>query len=1261
MQYPVRSFKFLARCLVWLGVACVGLAVAPVQAQTYAYRNDVFAYDTPTAAAASLPWHASGASPACTGYPQGDDDWSDIVFPGGFTFTFGGTSYSSVRVYSNGMLAFPTDVSGFHRDYTPQALPITTVSNPGPTAPCTLSAVPKNLMVVYWNDIIAGTANGVAGASVKYEVLGVAPSRRLVVSWDNVSLYSSNGTTRYSFQVALFESTAGVNGNFRYQYTNGASDGSGATVGVQLTTTDFTQYSYNQQFIDTTNGTAITWYPANQLAAKSAEYRFDEAAWTGVAGEIKDTSGNSQNASRVGAAASVPYNTFPGGKLCRGGSFTSNTSNATIDAVATPIVPGNQGSIDFWFNSNVKWNSAAAMLFDATSATNRPFFLMKSATGALTFVVSDSVGTKVTATAPAKTYALNTWHHVGVAWNVRVGTNQTDLQIFLDGVLQNGVPTRGTTNGLMPALGTVYIGDNRTSGITPSGGTPNGANGSIDEVYIYPVEISAPQALADMSLTRANCTVLDHFHIMHDGAVSSCTSPASITIEAHDSTHTLFSLAGTSMNLSTTPAHGTWSNIPGGAINSLTAIGVGTGTASYTFAGESSVTFGLSDNLTEALNVNVASGAITEHTGTAASCVASDYTNANPGTTTCDDSRSFVCAAVPFGFNCVESGGANPLTGHLYTKLAGTAFNFNVVALKDTNNNGIADAVETSYASDADKTVTVELVDGSGATACASRTAINPAISPVSSQTLIFTKANQPTEQGRKQTADMTVTKAYPNLRCRITDANQAPSIVSCSTDNFAVRPGAITLSTIPVMATPPSATSAGTIKAGTNFTLRAATSTAATDGYASTLSQDATKLTAQTPTQDTSQATGGVVGTLSPATVTGNATPTNNASYSEVGYLYLAPGAYRDDTFTAVDSAAGDCVTSTASDANLSDALASGQYGCSIGNKTAVSMGRFIPDHFAVANPVLTQGCVAGGFTYMNQPFGLTANIVAQSSSNTTTQNYGGVFAKGVVTTQAENGNNGTALGSRVSFAAPWSNGIAAYSATQFARPITTTWDATWGPYDALAIGATVSDGDGVLLINRDMDQSNAACTADSAGTSNGTCPAVTLASGAKQRFGRLRMENAYGSELLALNVPIYAQYWNGRSFDRNVLDTCTSLAVANVNLVNYQGGITATNMGLSHVTAVAAFAAGASSVSLSRPSPTPTAMGSMDIIINLGSAGAAMICPPATAATLGTSAALPFLSGKWCAATAYDRDPSSRATFGVFKSPLIYRRENY
>ncbi len=614
------------------------------------------------------------------------------------------------------------------------------------------------------------------------------------------------------------------------------------------------------------------------------------------------------------------------------------------------------------------------------------------------------------------------------------------------------------------------------------------------------------------------------------------------------------------------------------------------------------------------------------------------------------------------GYECQEAGTTynNPPTATnrnpLYTKLSGTNFSFDVRALQSSG------AVATGYT--AASGVTVELFDDTTPPASCSAYA-----SPVATLPITFAAS----DNGRKATGNFNLTNAYAKLRCRVADTNPTTPVYGCSSDTFSVRPSAATLLTS-AAAPAPSAAATPIIKAGANFNLRATTSTGS--NYAGSLARDANKLTAQITTQDLTQASGGVVGTLSPDTLTGNAAAVN-ATYSEVGHLYLAPGAYRDDSFTVTDQPGScataspsncDCVTDTTGDANLSDVLSGGKYGCSIGNKTA-SMGRFVPDHFSVTSPAFTAGCGVGAYTYMAQPFSLTASIEAQNSTNARTRNYSGVFAKGVVTTQAENSNSGTALGARVVFTAPWATGAGAgaatYTATQFTRPTTTTADATWGAFDALAMGVRVVDmPDGVLLINRDMEEANTTCTADALTTSNGTCTAVTLTSNARVRFGRLRLQNAYGSELLGLSVPLEAQFWNGGSFTRNTLDTCTSLSPANVNLINYQGGITGTNMGVSHVTSVAAFTAGASNVNLSKPSPAPNAMGSLDLILNLGSAGAPITCPTTIQASpLGasTSAALSFLSGRWCTATSYDRDPTARATFGVFRSPLIYRRENY
>ncbi len=64
-----------------------------------------------------MTWHTTNAS-ACSGYPNGDDDYADVNIStstspaNDFTFTFAGVARTSVRIYSNGMMTFGTDNSG---------------------------------------------------------------------------------------------------------------------------------------------------------------------------------------------------------------------------------------------------------------------------------------------------------------------------------------------------------------------------------------------------------------------------------------------------------------------------------------------------------------------------------------------------------------------------------------------------------------------------------------------------------------------------------------------------------------------------------------------------------------------------------------------------------------------------------------------------------------------------------------------------------------------------------------------------------------------------------------------------------------------------------------------------------------------------------------------------------------------------------------------------------------------------------------------
>jgi len=1103
-RYAIPCWSKLWAAVLLLSFSLLGWA------QTYSYRSDTFSYDTPSASAGTVTWHTTNAS-ACSGYPNGDDDYADVNIASStspandFTFTFAGVAYSSLRIYSNGMLTFGTDNSGMWRDYSNSTLPAPAAGSYSGSCP---GGTVGNAIIAYWTDIVAGTANSTSGASIRYELLGSKPNRRFVVSWVNVKLY--NTTTRYNFQVILYETpTSGGNSSFKYQYTSGSSTGSAATVGVQVSSSDYTQYSYNQAYIDPTAGTAILWYPSSQFTGKQAEYRFDEGLWNGTADEVIDTATGSLDAVRVGLAVNTPS-----GKVCRGGSFPSNTSNATIDAVATPIAPTSRGAIDFWYKSNSNWNAASsdAMLFDATAVAGRPFYLIKTAAGVLKFQVTDSAGNLLSVSSSAQTFSAGTWQHVGVAWSINPGSNQTVLYIFLNGV--QAASFRGTSAaGAIAALSSVYLGDNRTSGVTPSGGSGNSANGFIDEVNFYNTEINAIQAMNDKNATRTNCTSIDHFHIVHPGSIVNC-DVASVTIEAHDASHSLISLAGTTINLTTNTNHGNWQKITGsgGLVNS------GNGAASYTFSNETTVVLGLTNSFVELTNINVAAGTYTERSGTAASCVAADYTFGS----VCDADLSFTQA----GFRIVDAAG-NYVTNQVAGVNSGTYY---LQAVRNTCNaagacTGVCSsqfpagtavdiglAYECSDPATCQSGQTLTFAPGLGAGTAGAITGnasgavtASSASSTYTTKSLVFNAASPNPLPAVPFTFNYTDVGKI-RLWARYPATSTSPTVAG-SSSLFVVKPAGFVLTEIKptanqagrcaVATTPPPAVTCSSAasdsalfaKAGEAFSVTVTAvngSGNATPNYGKEATAETVKLTPAKVSAAMSSvpAVAGSFGAFSSGVASGTA-----FSWGEVGIITLTPSVGDADYLGAGD------VTGT----------------------TSGNIGRFVPDHLTA---VVTDGCVAGTYTYSGQAMGL--DLSARNLANNLTVNYttGAGLSRAVTLSQSQTAGS---FSPTSVLASTFTAGVST-TTPSFAFTTRTTAPVT--------ITVAGQDADGVLLT----------------ASTNATQKQTT-----EIRSGRLYLANAYGSEFLPLPVPAQAQYWQN-GWKQNRQDSCSVLTLptaANAGLV--------------------------------------------------------------------------------------------------------------
>ncbi|MEY2875211.1 MAG: hypothetical protein RLZZ373_2582 [Pseudomonadota bacterium] len=496
-----RPLSWVARSLVqgvWL---CLCLCLLPglVQAGTYAPRSDTYTWES---AANAVTWAQSCVNNAI------DDDQASISFTGGFTFKLGSTTYSSVRILSNGMLQFGSD-TGFFRNYTNTTLPAgTAVTKSGCTAAAT-----TNVLMPYWADL-----NPAAGGNVTWEQKGTAPNRYFVVSWNAVYQYGTS--TPYTFQIILLE-----NGEFKYQYGNANASGSNATIGVQLSNSDYTLYAYKSGY--NASGSAIRWYIPNALPNKVADFRFDELTWSGAVGEVADSSGNNNNGVRVGAATNTAS-----GNICRALSVPSNTNNtiAGVDSsVQVSTVLGSKGTVSLWYAGNNPWASTTGVLTDATTSATRPFHLSIQA-GVLKLMVADSAGTILTITSPAQTFAASTWVHVAATWSLTGIATQSALKLYING--SQVASTSGTTNGLIDStIGSLMIGDNRST-VTSTGGTLNSANGRLDEVRLYNYDLTLAQVALDVAQTHG-CTVsLNHLELRHASGTGLTCTPSTLTVVA---------------------------------------------------------------------------------------------------------------------------------------------------------------------------------------------------------------------------------------------------------------------------------------------------------------------------------------------------------------------------------------------------------------------------------------------------------------------------------------------------------------------------------------------------------------------------------------------------------------------------------------------------------------------------------------------------------------------------------------------------------
>ena len=564
---------------------------------------------------------------------------------------------------------------------------------------------------------------------------------------------------------------------------------------------------------------------------------------------------------------------------------------------------------------------------------------------------------------------------------------------------------------------------------------------------------------------------LDHVRILHDGQALTCAAENIELKACADATCSTLFLGPVTVNL-TNISGATWSSDP------------------ITFSG-GQTTVSLTKNTAGTVTLG---GIVTSPTATNATAVC--Y---NGATQSC--SLTFTLSSACF--DAVETG--RSASTPIYTKLAGTAFSLDVLAL----------------AAGFTGPVSVALVDPTAPNGnCAD---FNAGLTAEGAYNFVIG------DNGR-HTFNFNYPNAAKNVKVRIrnTSANQS----TCSSDNFAIRPRQLTLST-----TTPLNPASNTLKAGADFNLTAASGVPA--GYTGIPTTDPTQIVDH---NNAAIGAGTLTGAFAAAT---GANSVGTFQYLDVGTITLNANAVLDATFTAVDQvtgmvggidhSAGDCTTNSTSNTALVNF-----YGCNIGGITLGPLGRFYPDHYEVTANLNT---TCPGFTYMNRSdLGVSLAIQAMASAGATPlSRYTTGYAPPPATFSVTGDNNGTAIdpiNNRLTPDLPafqWTSGAytgsGTYSFDRAANPD--------GPFDNFKLKVTITDNDGAQITKL-----------------NGTViPGVgfEFSPATKIRYGRLRLPNAYGPETAPLIMALRAEYYNGTGFVTNTLDNnCTSLPLATQIFLN-------------------------------------------------------------------------------------------------------------
>ncbi|MFV1982857.1 MAG: DUF6701 domain-containing protein [Thiohalomonadales bacterium] len=950
-----------------------------------------------------------------------------------------------------------------------------------------------------------------------------------------------------------------------------------------------------------------------------AYYQMDEANWSGAASDVIDSSPNNYLALAVNGANTTASNPALSGSpgTCGYGNLDGNNDYVVLPA-SFPSLSGSF-TITAWINASQINKDQRIFADDENNNSGFAFSLGDNGNGKLRFF-SRNISPVILDTATA-VIIRNQWHFVTAVHDA----SAKKRSIYVDGnlVAQDSSAYGGTwgTDGGVASIGGEVDGSSEAN--------PNWRfRGNIDELRVYNQALTGSEVNEVKNLRHPCLVTITSFTISHDNNGIHCLNEP-ITVSVVDGSGAIISNYTGTITLDTQTGKGSWVSSTGaGTLNDVT---LNDGLANYTFvsADNGVVTFDLEyKEGNDLFNIDV-------------------YSSSN--TSQRDDDTEGDIIFRPTGFVVTP----NPFT----TQIANKPFTLTFTAAGQTPSDPLCGTIET-YTGNQNIKFWSTYIDPNATTVIGSPqvsingTAIANNETAAVNQNIVFNlgvasvSANYP-DAGRIQIAvkDDSNTGAPP--------AGFGDEIIG-GIPSFVVRPFGFDIS-IPANPKAIDHTGSAFIRSGVSIGDSFTTILSAKqwdsnddvdnngipDGYAdndptnnANLADNVTTVNFGNETVKSNIiltsshfhpdiANGGTAGNLSGSmtlSASNGLASSSNLRYSEVGVIEIS--------------------------ASTSNYLGSNTV---TGKSDAV--GRFYPNHFTISGTsLLTQrsdivGCT-DGFTYMDENFSTTYTIEAQNADNNITTNYEAdngydyayLFSSGNLNLKAINDPIGTplTLTARVNQSAFTGNFING-SATATTSMLLQRLASADGPYNDLRIAINPIDTDNVSLQNSSLNL-------DPAQTGSNTHQQLTSGNVV---FGRVNINNAFGSEFLPLNIPWYTEYYvNAQTgFAINTNDNCTPLTTSNLDLSNAidnpAAGVMSINIATSNTTGVVNNNPVVSGVANLRFS-APNQPGYVDIGVNLTDLG--------------------YLQFDWDNDGNHNNNPiTARGTFGSYRGDdrIIYWKE--